>query len=148
MIELELKPGTGAGSIKLGSRRSDVRQQLAELGYPLCYENGAIDYFCDNSLQLEYENKVLRFIGISDHQHINCTYYGVDVFDTEAKKLFQLFASREIAVPFERPGETCFFPHQGLNLWEADEQYDRKGSYKRPLYAQIGVEAPEASRNA
>ena len=148
MIKLELKPGIGAGSIRLGSSRNDVRQQLTELGYPLGSEHGSIDYFCDNSLQLEYDGTILRFIGISDHQNIYCTYYGVDVFDTEAKELFKLFASREVAIPFERPGETCFFPHQGLNLWEADEQYDRKGSYKRALYAQVGVEAPEAAIDA
>jgi hypothetical protein len=104
--------------------------------------HGDIDYFCENALQLEYENGVVRFIGISEHPEITCLYGIQDVFDIEAKSLFRLFALNEEAALDASPGETCFFPSQGLNVWEADEQYDRRGGYKRKVYAQVGMEMP------
>lgn len=142
MIKLEINPRIGAGNIRLGTSREMARAQMKKNGYPLCSSHGASDYFCDNSIQLEFKNDQLRFIGISDHEEIECTYHGIDVFDIEATELFLAFAKNEIEKPNKNPGETYFFPHQGLNLWEADMQYDRKGSYHRKVYAQVGVEAP------
>lgn len=142
MLELPITPGVGAGPIYLGAWKEEARGLLADLGYPLCAENGSLDYFCENALQLEYENERIRFIGISDHPDIAC-FFGIhDVFDRDAISLFRLFALNEKAALDVAPGETCFFPSQGLNLWEADEQYDRKGGYKRKVYAQVGVEMP------
>ncbi len=142
MIDLSIKPGIGAGAIQLGMLREDVRRLLAEQGYPLSAEDGTLDYFCENALQLEYEDGRIRFIGISEHPEFTCLYRDQDVFDVEAESLFTLFAGNERRPPDATPGETCFFPDQGLNLWEADEQYDRRGGYKRRVYAQIGVEEP------
>lgn len=146
MLSIDLKPGIGAGTLLLEATREESRKLMDDLGYPLAYENGALDYFCENSIQLEYENNHVRFIGISDHEEIKCTYYGQDVFDIEAKELFAIVAKNEPVTPEMLPGETCFFPNQGINLWEADEQYDRKGGYKRPVYAQVGIESPEGSK--
>ncbi|MEM8489065.1 MAG: hypothetical protein AAF564_26195, partial [Bacteroidota bacterium] len=75
-----------------------------------------------------------------------CTYLDLDVFDMNAKELFLVVARNEASVPTVLPGETCFFPNQGINLWEADEQYDRKGGFKRLVYGQVGVELPEGSQ--
>ena len=62
-----------------------------------------------------------------------------------AEDLFRLVGSGESAMPFEKPGETCFFREQGINLWEADEQYDRKGGFRRKVFSQVGVEKPSAA---
>ena len=142
MLELPIKPGTGAGPIRLGTQKEDARRLLTELGYPLTAEHGSLDYFCENALQLEYEDGRVRFIGISEHTEITCVYAKQDVFDIDAVSLFCLFAANEQQTPDASPGETCFFPTQGLNLWEADEQYDRRGGFKRKVYAQVGVEQP------
>ena len=142
MLELPITPGVGAGPIHLGTPKEEARRLLADLGYPLCAEQGRLDYFCENSLQLEYENGCVRFIGISEHQEIACVYGDQDVFDIDAICLFNLFAANEEQAPNESPGETCFFPTQGLNLWEADEQYDHRGGFKRKVYAQVGIEKP------
>ena len=145
MLDLLIRPGIGAGSIELGMAKDVVRRKLEDLGYPLSAEHGKLDYFCDNSLQIEYEDEKIRFIGISDHPEIKCTFYDVDVFDCEATVLFEKFAINECTSPDVPPGETCFFPHQGLYLWESDEQYDRKGNYKRRVYAQVGIERPASA---
>lgn len=148
MLSLDIKAGVGAGRLELGSTRQAARELMSVLGYPLGSEQDTLDYFCENAVQLEYEDGLVRFIGISDHPDIQCTYHGTDVFDLEATELFKLISQKEPATPLVKPGETCFFPFQGINLWEADEQYDRKGGYKRQVYAQVGVEAPEATANA
>ncbi len=142
MLELDIKVGRGAGHFSLGSAREEVRELMNKYGFSLEYETDRIDYFCENALQFEYKNGVVRFIGISDHAEIACTYHGADVFNMEAVALFKLIAQREPVMPLIEAGKTCFFPSQGINLWEADEQYDRKGGYKRRVYAQVGVEAP------
>jgi len=140
MIKLDIKLGIGVGTLLLGVEKKIMREEMRTLGYPLCGEHRELDYFCDNSIQIEYENDLVRFIGISDHSEIECTYYGNDVFDIDAKELFGVVARNESKSPSEEPGETCFFPDQGLNLWEAEVQYDRKGGYMREVYAQIGIE--------
>lgn len=142
MIDLSIKPGLGAGPIRLGALREDARKLLAEHGYPLSAEDGTLDYFCENAIQLEFEDDRIRFIGISEHPEITCFYGSQDVFDIGAESLFALFAENESARPDVPPGETYFFRDQGLNLWEADEQYDRRGGYRRKVYAQVGVEEP------
>lgn len=142
MIELDIKVGIGAGPLRLGTTRQQTRVLMNNLGYPLEAEEGALDYFCENAIQLEYKGDLVRFIGISDHKEIECTYHGQDMFDIDAKELFSLVAKNEPITPQESPGETYFFSHQGINLWEADEQYDRKGGYTRPVYAQVGIETP------
>ncbi len=142
MLELPIKPGFGAGPIELGASKSDARRLLADLGYPLSAEHGSLDYFCENALQLEYEDGQIRFIGISEHPEIACFYDQQDVFDLDAESLFSLLAANEQQTPDASPGETHFFPTQGLNLWDADEQYDRRGGFNRRVYAQIGVEKP------
>ncbi len=142
MLELPIAAGIGAGPIRLGTLRNDTRQLLEELGFPLDHERGALDFFCENALQIEYENGLIWFIGISEHPEISCTYGDQDVFDIDAESLFRLFASNEEEAPTVPPGETYFFPTQGLNLWEADKQYDRRGGFKRKVYAQVGVELP------
>ncbi len=142
MLELPISPGIGAGPIHLGTHKDDARRLLADLGYRLCAEQGNLDYFCENALQLEYDHGRLRFIGISEHPEITCIYGAQDVFDIDAESLFNLFAANEQQSPIALPGETHFFPTQGLNLWEADEQYDRRGGFKRKVYAQVGIEHP------
>ena len=137
-------PGSGAGQIQLGMSRDSARSLLSKMGYPVVTTQGDSDYFCENALQLEYDSGFVRFIGISEHPRIACTFKDKDVFDLSAADLFAIVAEGEPAIPLVQPGGTCFFPRQGINLWEADEQYDRKGNYKRKVYAQVGVENPEA----
>jgi 8-oxo-dGTP pyrophosphatase MutT (NUDIX family) len=148
MLVLDINAGVGAGKLQLGANRQAARALMEELGYPLTYEQGTLDYFCENAVQLEYEGDQIRFIGISDHPEVHCTYHAIDVFDLEASELFKAVSQHEPVTPLVKPGKTCFFPYQGINLWEADEQYDRKGGYKRRVYAQIGIEAGEATANA
>ena len=118
-MHFEIEPGIGIGPIKLGAYRDEAREALEHLGYSLCASHDGLDYFCNNSIQLKYENDLVRFIRISDHQDIECTYHGLDVFNIEAAKLFIAVAEKEPAIPHEKPGETCYFASQGVNLWEA-----------------------------
>lgn len=146
MLTLEIKPGHGAGDLRLGQSRATVRRLMQALGYSPSYEADTVDYFCENALQVEYEDGCARFIGISDHPQIRCTYRKLDVFNVDADALGSAFARDEPTVPSVTPGDGVFFPGLGITLWEAHQDYDRKGGHVRPVYAQIGVERPARSR--
>ena len=142
VLDLPISPGIGIGPIKLGMSKLQARSTIEDQGFPLESSYDELDYFCEAAIQLEYKSEHVRFIGISQHSEISCTFNGVDVFDLSAVDLFNLVSANEPRSPQEQPGDTCYFPHQGINLWEADEQYDRKGNYKRAVYAQVGLESP------
>jgi hypothetical protein len=109
MLVLPIHPAIGAGPIRLGMSKGEARRTLEAAGYPPSAERREVDYFCENAVQLEYEGGHLRFIGISDHQEIKCTFGIVDVFDCAAPELFRLFATGETRQLSAAPGEACFF---------------------------------------
>lgn len=138
MLNLPLEPGQGAGAVRLGTSRHEVRETLTHLGYPVSAIKGEIDFFCDNALQVEHDDGTASFIGIASHRDILCTYCGVDVFDLPAERLFRLIASDERVPPEFDPQEFCF-SDQIVTVWEADEQYDYKGGHARRVYGQVGI---------
>jgi hypothetical protein len=120
--------------------RQELRRILFDFGLPLTETRNDLDYFCENALQVEYGNDdEADFIGVSCHQDYLTFYYGVNVFDTPAKRLFRLVAERDGSGNhvFDPSGYT--FPNQIITLWEADEQYDKYENETRKIWAQIGL---------
>ncbi len=132
----EVNPHIGIGAIKLGMGRDEVKKALGVENYS--GSNGASDYYFDNAIQVEFEDDMADFIGVSYHPDYLVMYKGVNVFDTEAKDVFELIAANEDEKHLYNPSE-FLFPNQIVTLWEADEQYDQIGKESRPIWAQIGV---------
>jgi hypothetical protein len=101
---------------------------------------GAMDHYFDDAMQLEYgEDDRCDFIGASRHPALLVMFDAVDVFETEARALFALMASREHD-PARHPynGDQYVFPTTGLTVWGADSQVDATGA-RRWIFGQVGV---------
>ena len=137
MIEMQIHPHVGIGPILLGALRINIRNKMILLGYPLSLTRNAIDYFCENAIQVEYIDDTASFIGVAPHAEIECIFNDVDVFDTEASDLFKIIATVDSSPNLEfDPCEYCF-PSLIITLWEADTQYHREGT--KEVYGQIGI---------
>ena len=140
MQELRITPHVGIGPILLGASREAVRSALASIGFALESSLRLLDYFANAAIQVEYgPDERADFIGVSCHGDYSLTYYGTNVFDTIAERVFSIVAARDDSSDhtFDRSG--CVFPTQIVTLWEADEQYDRLGGEQRLIWAQVGL---------
>jgi len=136
-MNFEIKPHVGIGSVELEMNRADIKKILGEEN--LSYVNEEIDYYFNNSLQIEFVNDKADFIGMSYHPDINVMYKNTNVFDTEAKELFNLIARNE-EENHKFDEMEYLFPKQIVTLWDADEQYDHMGTTNtRLIWAQIGI---------
>jgi hypothetical protein len=139
MNELKLEPHLGIGPIRFGESREAVRATLAIAGLPFENSRRASDYFRDAAIQVEFDPfGRVHFIGVACHPSFTLTYHGSDVFDTPAQELFQLIATQDDSGPHQFTKAEYLFPKQIITLWEADEQYDRRGA-GRPIWGQVGL---------
>ena len=134
-MEFIIKPNDGIGAIKLGMSREQVKVLLAE---HFSSSDRTIDFYFDNSLQIEFEKESVDFIGISQNNAYKVSYENIDVFDVDGAKLFDLIASNETGNHTLNESEYVF-PDQVVTLWDLDTQYDYLGNHKRNVWAQVGV---------
>ena len=120
--------------------RESVRSELVAAGVALTHAEGDLDYFYDNSLQVEYgEDGHADFIGVSSDESLIVSFFGMDVFDTPAEQVFSAIAQRETAGMHAFDPLEYLFPQQIVTLWDAAAQYDHRGGQKRIIWAQIGL---------
>ena len=134
-MEFSINPHNGIGSIKLGMSRAEVREIL---GASFDSSIGSLDYYFNGSLQVEFENDLVIFIGLALDESYVVTYFGVNVFDVEASELFALISAKEPQKHSFEQGE-YLFPEQIITLYDADEQYDYLGNHQRAVWGQIGL---------
>jgi len=132
----EIEPHHGIGPVKLGMSRAEVKVLFGSENY--CNTNGEIDFYLESSLQIEFVDNKADFIGVFYCPDHTVSYKGMNVFDTEAKKLFEFIALGE-SCNHEYNTAEYLFPDQIISLWEADKQYDYIGSHKRLIRGQIGL---------
>jgi hypothetical protein len=143
MKRLILTPKVGIGPIKLGANRDHIRSEMSAFGLPLETERESMDYFGDASIQVEYEEDgTASFIGVSSDPDLELIFAGSNLFDLEAKKVFDLLASRDGSGRHEFSEFEYLFPSQIITLYEADAQYDRKKGETRSVWGQIGCGDP------
>lgn len=135
-MQFEINPHIGIGPVKLGMSREEVKAALGAKNHS--HSEGELDYYFENAFQIEFVDNKADFIGVSDEPDYTVTYEGVNVFDTQAKKLFEIINANEDQ-PQTFDGYECLFLNQIITLWDADEQYDRMGAESRKVWAQIGV---------
>ena len=134
-----LTPHVGIGPIKPGATRPEVRAAMSGIGCALESARRLIDYFCDSSVQVEYEeDETASFIGISSNEDLSLTFEGLNLFDLEAKEVFVRFAQCDGSGDHLFSELQYVFPSQVVTLYEADSQYDRSGGETRQVWGQIG----------
>jgi hypothetical protein len=138
----DIIPHVGIGPVRLGMSLAEVDAALAPLpgALPVYKKSEHGRCFFRASLQIEFGNSgTVQFIGVSNDPDLLCVFEGRDVFDLSAPDLFALIASRERTQTHHYSPLEYLFPDQIVTLYEADEQYDRKGGGTRPVFAEVGV---------
>ncbi len=134
-MEFLIKPHDGIGPIKFGMPREQVKELFA--GF-FTLSDGASDFYFDSSLQIEFENNLVHFIGVSQNENYQLLFGGIDAFDVEGITLFNAISANESMSHSFNESE-YIFPDQIVTLWDMDEQYDYLGNHKRKVWAQVGI---------
>jgi hypothetical protein len=134
-MEFLIKPHDGIGPIKLGMPREQVKELFA--GF-FTLSDEASDFYFDSCLQIEFENDLVDFIGVSQNENYQLMFGGIDVFDVEGLILFNAILANEPENHSFNESE-YIFPDQIVTLWDMDEQYDYLGDHKRKVWAQVGI---------
>ncbi|RXE96100.1 hypothetical protein [Pseudoalteromonas sp. PS5] len=134
-MEFLIRPHDGIGPIKLGMAREQVKELFAGF-FTLTDE--ASDFYFDSCFQVEYENDLVDFIGVSQNENYKLFFGGYDVFDIEGSTLFAAISANESKNHSLNESE-YIFPEQIITLWDMDEQYDYLGNHKRKVWAQVGI---------
>jgi len=142
--QLDIVPHLGIGPVRLGMTRAEVEIALARMPGALPRRrkgrSSAIDCYFRSSLQVDFDaDGTASFIEVWYYPATIFAYKGRDVFDLPAPELFALFAADDASGPHGFVASGYLFPGRIVALWEADEQYDRKGKESRPVYATVGV---------
>ncbi|WP_227387720.1 hypothetical protein [Pseudoalteromonas piscicida] len=135
-MNFEIKPNEKIGPIALGVTREEVRAILGDDAFS--GTSGESDYYFSNAIQIEFENNIADFIGVSFSSDYTVFYQDVNVFDLESEELFILIASHE-SNEHKYNASEYVFPDQIITLWDADSQYDRIGGESRPIWGQVGI---------
>jgi hypothetical protein len=137
-VEFELLPHVGAGPLRFGMPRAEVRDTLSGLGFPLEDEIETLDHFCEGAIGAEYKDSTLSFIEFWCHERTLPRYRGTDLFAVTAQDLFTIIAGFEGGSHAYDPLE-YLFPAQIVTLWEASSQYDCRTRQTRIVWGTVGV---------
>jgi hypothetical protein len=137
--EFELLPRVGAGPLRFGMSRADVRSTMSGLGFPLNNEHLTLDHFCESAICVEYTDESLSFIEFWCHDCIVPRYRGTDVFSVTAQELFAIIAGVEGRGPHAFDPTEYLFQEQIVALWNADSQYDLRTHQTRVVWGTVGV---------
>lgn len=137
---LNIEPGSGIGPIKIGMTREQVLSVLGESNHSGSGKNS--EQYFDFSIDVEFTDNKVTFIGVSQSKNYSLIYRGINVFDLEAECVFDLISKHE-PEKHEFSDSQYVFPDQIITLWDADEQYDRLGDEQRKIWAQIGLGSNE-----
>ncbi|UCX05085.1 hypothetical protein [Shewanella glacialimarina] len=134
-MEFVIKPHDGIGLIKLGMSREQVKELFS--GF-FTLSDGSSDFYFDRCLQIDFENDLVDFIGVSQNVNYQLMFGGIDAFDVEGITLFNAISANESESHSFNESE-YIFPDQIVTLWDMDEQYDYLGNHKRKVWAQVGI---------
>lgn len=139
MVEFDIHARLGAGKLTFGTERANARSLLESLGFAMSNSRGSMDYYDDNSIQLDFFNdEILHFIGFAYSVSFRVLYNEIDPFDQDASGLFELINSNE-STPIPFNDYDPLFPTQIIALWDAQEQYDYNGNHNRRVFATFSI---------
>jgi hypothetical protein len=140
--QFDIMPHVGIGPVALGATPEAVEAAVGTLerALPRFDKGRTTRCYFETALQVSFGiSGLVEFIGVSDSMSLLCLYEGRDVFDLPGTALFALIASREQGGGHTYDPSEYLFPDQILTLYEAAEQYDRRGGGSRPVFGQVGV---------
>lgn len=139
-MRFEIEPHVGIAPIRFGMSRADVVQEMAKIGggNPVD-KGGVIDCFFNNGFQVSYRDDTVEFIEVCNEPDHTFVLAGMDVFDMPANELVARLEALDSVDPVLSDNYSYCFPNLIVSLWEADEQYDRKGGEKRPIFGAVGI---------
>jgi hypothetical protein len=138
-VEFELLPRVGAGPLRFGMPRADVRSTMSGLGFPLDNEYLTLDHFCESAVRVEYTDESLSFIEFWCHDYTVPRYRGTDVFSVTAEELFMIIGAFDGGGPHVYDPLEYLFPDQIISLWGADSQYDLRTRHTRIVWGTVGL---------
>ncbi len=139
ILELEMTPHVGVGSLKLSMTRDEISSAMKTCGLSVSSTAHGHLYFLENAIMVEFQpNGEASFIGVAPHQALRLTFQGISLFETNADRVFELFQKDEgeAAVNFDQHEHV--FMNQIVTLWDPDTQYDLNGE-QIPIWGQIGI---------
>lgn len=138
-IALPVRPLRGIGPFLLGSSRAETRKTMAASGLPLEAESPGCDTCCASALEFFYDRQELLMNIVTRYDaRIAVTWAGRNVFEVQAKELFDLINAQEPRPAHYNNGEVVF-SSQVVILTEAAKEHDHRGSYRRIVWEQIGI---------
>lgn len=140
-MRFEIEPHVGIAPIRFGMSQADVVREMAKIGggNPVDKAGGAIDCFFNNGFQVSYRDGTVEFIEVYNEPDHTFVLAGMDVFDMPAPELVARLEALDSVDPVLSDEYSFCFPNLIISLWEADEQYDRKGGEKRPIFGAVGI---------
>lgn len=139
-MRFEIEPHVGIAPIRFGMSRADVVWEMTKIGggNPVAKSNG-IDCFFNNAFQVSYRDGTVEFIEVYNEPDHTFILAGLDVFDAPADQLVARLEALD-SVDSELSDKCSYcFSNLIVSLWEADEQYDRKGGETRPIFGAVGI---------
>jgi len=133
MIEFEIDPFDGIGSIKLGMKQEAVR---AAIGRPVdntsAHTSSGIyfpesDYFLESAIQVTYapETGLVDWIGVNDNAQVNLYFKGLNLFKSEVTKAVAHTEKYGVLDTDDAElGYSYCFPNLGLCFWRSSKTDD------------------------
>jgi hypothetical protein len=116
-------PLDAIGPLKLGATRTRLRETAEKYGLELKHATDTSDYFTpEASVQVEYnDDDRAWFIGINATPiNFRLLFEGIDLFATDAHRVFELFDAREGEGVRDLQPEGLTFGRQIVALWKDD----------------------------
>lgn len=148
MTVYEVVPHVGAGPVRLGMSREEVRRSMPGPCTPFRKAPGdayEVDAFHGTGFQVFYggESPVVEYVELSRDSGFVASCCGVDVFAATVDEVVALVSG---LAPFdlERPesGHSYVFPWNDLSLWRPTQPHGSPEDEGGPRFSTIGVGVP------
>lgn len=111
----EITPYVGAGLIKFGMKREEVRKVFSEYEPRVFGENSSTDGYDELGISLDYDNKD-GVIALVFYEPAQVVFKGIDLFKLSASEAYKLMASLDKDIAIDGDGLTSF--KFGIDFYE------------------------------
>lgn len=121
-MQFELLPLIGAGSLRFGMTRSEVRKVMGEEPVTFARSLGSepTDAFVNGGVQVNYDvGGQADFIETGCVMGLEVVLAGLDVFAADAETVVRVLAADHALATSNEPGYSFVFPDVGVSLWRS-----------------------------
>lgn len=143
VVIVEFIPNVGIDGIQFGATREDVRRVMrTRFSQDQATPRGEeTDCYFDNSLQFSFEeDETLSFIEAAAPPPVHVRLLGMNTWEMPGVELLEkLQKIDKINAAISEEGNCPIFVKNRIALGDLDEQYDRVGRHKHPMWGAIGI---------